>query len=360
MNAVLKYITASIAASCLGIATPVFATVLTLDESGNYVVSEGVKSDAAKEVLPAESAVVGDSLIETSEEPTPISEPTEEPVELSTTPTSYDVFLIDPARVAAVPAPYRSGDKLAPIELTAMDVPTTSTESDESLDAASESQLASLEPLSLDISALENGPVIAAIEKPLTDKTPTEAALSTGKMPAFEPQIIEGSAGSEIAYSGAYNDLIEAEIAKYTNVDMAFVTSVIEAESNYDITAVSPKGAMGLMQIMPETAKIYKVINPFSPAENIRAGTAELSRLMDVYNNPALALAAYNAGQGAVETYDGVPPYRETQEYIVKVLTKTFEKRERLAKAEIVQETPSEKDKKFEPMQVQTFEWDAQ
>lgn len=124
-----------------------------------------------------------------------------------------------------------------------------------------------------------------------------------------------------------FKTLIATEASKYEMIDEALIEAIIEAESNFDVAAVSPKGAMGLMQLMPATASRHKVTDVFNARENIRGGTAEIAHLMELYNNPALALAAYNAGEGAVRQYDGVPPYRETQEYVVKVLTKAYSKR---------------------------------
>lgn len=154
---------------------------------------------------------------------------------------------------------------------------------------------------------------------------------------------------------------IANEAAKYDSIDYAMIEAVIEAESNNNPTAVSNKGAMGLMQLMPSTANTYNVINAFNPAENIRAGSAELARLMDIYDNPTLALAAYNAGQGAVEKHNGVPPYKETQGYVVKVLSKTFDKREAsqlktLSEKTEVIDTKSE-EPESRPMKVYSYDW---
>jgi soluble lytic murein transglycosylase-like protein len=96
--------------------------------------------------------------------------------------------------------------------------------------------------------------------------------------------------------------------------------SVIKVESNYNPYAVSPKGAQGLMQLIPSTARRFGVANTFNPLENIQGGARYLRYLLDLYNgNYPLALAAYNAGEQAVAKYGGVPPYAETQNYLVLV-----------------------------------------
>ncbi|HLK32168.1 MAG TPA: lytic transglycosylase domain-containing protein [Terriglobales bacterium] len=104
-------------------------------------------------------------------------------------------------------------------------------------------------------------------------------------------------------------------------VDSDFITSVIHAESSYNPHAVSPKGAEGLMQLMPGTASKLGVENPFDPAANVEGGTRYLRQLLDYYHGDmAKTLAAYNAGPHRVARYQGVPPYRETHAYVARVI----------------------------------------
>ena len=118
--------------------------------------------------------------------------------------------------------------------------------------------------------------------------------------------------------SPAMKGLVE-QTARDMKIDPALVQSVIEVESNYDPYAVSNKGAQGLMQLMPATAKRFGVKNSFDPKENIEAGVEYLKFLQNKFQDERLAIAAYNAGEGAVMKYNGVPPYRETQSYVEKV-----------------------------------------
>ncbi len=103
-------------------------------------------------------------------------------------------------------------------------------------------------------------------------------------------------------------------------VDRALIEAVVKAESEYDVSAVSRKGAQGLMQLMPATADWLGVTNPFDPTDNLRGGIRLIKRLVERYRgNLDLALAAYNAGEAAVEKYKGIPPYPETIDYVSKV-----------------------------------------
>jgi soluble lytic murein transglycosylase-like protein len=117
-----------------------------------------------------------------------------------------------------------------------------------------------------------------------------------------------------------YDDVI-LEHAKLNNVRPDLVRAVIQVESAFNPYARSPKGALGLMQLMPATARALGVANPFNAVENVRGGVVYLRRLLDRYgNNEQLALAAYNAGPGAVDKYgETVPPYRETLNYVSRI-----------------------------------------
>jgi soluble lytic murein transglycosylase-like protein len=114
-----------------------------------------------------------------------------------------------------------------------------------------------------------------------------------------------------------------AEAAKYYDLDQKLIQAVIQVESNNNPLAVSRKGAQGLMQLMPGTAKDLQVGDPFNPRENINGGSRYLRYLLDLFNNNLdLALAAYNAGPERVNQYRGVPPYLETRNYVQKVIQK--------------------------------------
>jgi len=118
------------------------------------------------------------------------------------------------------------------------------------------------------------------------------------------------------------NELVRAASKKH-QVKAAFVKSIIAAESGFRVTAISPKGAVGLMQLMPATAREFGA-DPAIPEQNVEAGTNYLSWLLHRYakkhDQLSMAIAAYNAGPGSVERYHGIPPYRETRQYVARVL----------------------------------------
>jgi cell division septation protein DedD len=122
-------------------------------------------------------------------------------------------------------------------------------------------------------------------------------------------------------YSKEYDDHIN-KTANWHGIDPYLVKAIIKVESNFNAKAVSPKGAMGVMQLMPETARNQGVTNPFDPSENIMGGVRYLKKLIDMFNgNISLALAGYNAGENAVVKYGyAIPPYNETMDYVDKVL----------------------------------------
>lgn len=116
------------------------------------------------------------------------------------------------------------------------------------------------------------------------------------------------------------------ETAHKHNVDPNLVSAVISTESNWNTSAISRKGALGLMQLVPETAQHFGVYNPFDPTQNVEAGVTYLSSLLDRYNGDLpKALAAYNAGPRAVDRWGGVPDFRETREYVRKVTSSYFQ-----------------------------------
>lgn len=170
------------------------------------------------------------------------------------------------------------------------------------------------------------GPIYVYKEKDgtvrFTTKPPSSgvsAKVFTAKRGGFS--YYHGMRGrSSRIFPHSYNAIIQSA-CKLHAVDESLVKAVIHTESGFNPRAVSPKGALGLMQLMPSTARLYGVKRPFDPIDNVSAGVKHLALLLQKYDgNLTFTLAAYNAGEEAVRKFAGVPPYRETQEYIRRVL----------------------------------------
>jgi soluble lytic murein transglycosylase-like protein len=149
----------------------------------------------------------------------------------------------------------------------------------------------------------------------------TKADPRSGKLVTtivVTPKVVVAPHSSERAPSADVKNLVESAARNY-DLSPALVDSVIQVESNYDQFAVSPKGAQGLMQLMPATARRFGVKDIFDPKQNIEGGVRYLKFLKETFKDERLAIAAYNAGEGAVERYGSVPPYPETVDYVVKV-----------------------------------------
>ena len=154
------------------------------------------------------------------------------------------------------------------------------------------------------------------IEKILPDEVPYPEPITAAAASADD----QSPEASGLLESTPYGEIIAA-MAEAHGVDPLLVRALIQVESNYQPKARSRKGAMGLMQIMPATARVYNVRNPFDPKANIEAGIKHLKSLIDRFGGGIeLALAAYNAGEGAVTKFNGVPPYRETKSYVSRIL----------------------------------------
>lgn len=127
------------------------------------------------------------------------------------------------------------------------------------------------------------------------------------------------------AQSEQIEEIVQTFADKY-DIDSNFIKAIIKQESGFNANATSKKGAMGLMQLMPKTAESLGVINAYNPWENVEGGVKHLKSLLKTYEgNKELALAAYNAGAGAVKKYGGIPPYKETQNYVSSIMA-TYDK----------------------------------
>jgi soluble lytic murein transglycosylase-like protein len=163
---------------------------------------------------------------------------------------------------------------------------------------------------------LRSGKLVASVV--VASKSVPEIVVGPGK-PALSAPTAKSNAASGI-------DQAVQQIAAEHALSADLIHSMIKVESNYNVRAVSPKGARGLMQLVPSTARRFGVSDAFNPRENIDGGVKYLRYLLDLYGgNYPLALAAYNAGEGAVARYRGVPPFHETQNYLI-LLWKQLEK----------------------------------
>jgi soluble lytic murein transglycosylase-like protein len=158
---------------------------------------------------------------------------------------------------------------------------------------------------------------------------PVAAPPTTAPKPGFDAQLASAMAPASVTAAAAqaaagpapYAEEISAAAAR-NGVDPALLTGLIRAESGFDPNATSPAGAQGLTQLMPGTAASLGVTNPLDPVQAIEGGARYLRQQLDRFGGDASkALAAYNAGPGAVERFGGVPPYAETQAYVRKVLS---------------------------------------
>lgn len=153
------------------------------------------------------------------------------------------------------------------------------------------------------------------------DKNGVVHFTNTPTTPGYELYIREQSEAQDKSWdTEVYDDLIRNAERRY-GVPFALIKAVIRVESAFNPTAVSAKGARGLMQIMPENDAFLSLADPFDPSQNIMAGTWYLKQMLDRYHQKLpLALAAYNAGPSAVDRYQHIPPFRETQAYVQKVM----------------------------------------
>jgi soluble lytic murein transglycosylase-like protein len=149
---------------------------------------------------------------------------------------------------------------------------------------------------------------IMAIERAPEAETPADPVIDPAETERLAATLRAGEAWR--AAAGPHADL-----------DRSLLAAVAKVESNFDAYAVSPRGACGLLQLMPATARRFDVKNVFDPAQNVEAGARYLRWLLDRFGGRLdLALAGYNAGEGAVDRYHGIPPYRETTGYVLRVL----------------------------------------
>ncbi len=204
---------------------------------------------------------------------------------------------------------YRSMEKLVDVQFEQKSAQTT---------------MKPLKPTVISVPTKLNTEKLIPLTRPSEKTIPLQPVNNTNRPVVSEP-ISRPEASKPEAYKPAadsiqsrFGHLID-RAARETKLDSALISSVIQAESSGNPHAVSPTGAKGLMQLADSTAQELKVSDPFDPAENIRAGSRYLRRMLDRFGDLKLALAAYNAGPGNVAKYDGVPPFEETRNYVRKI-----------------------------------------
>lgn len=163
-----------------------------------------------------------------------------------------------------------------------------------------------LGPQSMKVNAnIVKNPSVQSLSQAIKDLAPAQSVQGLNKDLSSKTQML---------------DMI-SQISQKHGVDEKLVKAVIRQESGFNPQATSKAGAMGLMQLMPATARSLGVVNPYNPVQNVDGGVRYLKSMLNKYNgNIILALAAYNAGSGAVDKYSGVPPYAETQNYVKNIL----------------------------------------
>ena len=154
------------------------------------------------------------------------------------------------------------------------------------------------------------------VDRVVADEVPYQRPEQTPAVPAVPAAEAPAPALPDSPYSEIITSLAQAH-----GVDPLLVGALIQVESGYKPRARSHKGAMGLMQLMPSTARLYNVRNPYDPKANIAAGVKHLKSLIERWGHVEVALAAYNAGEGAVRKFNGMPPYRETRNYVSRILS---------------------------------------
>ena len=170
--------------------------------------------------------------------------------------------------------------------------------------------------------------ILAAQSKEVSSAPKADGSQNEANLPKFSdymkiapPQGLKYKVAELPSLSKGQIQQMVGQISEKYKIDDKLVMALIQQESNFNSTAVSKAGAVGLMQLMPATAKTLGVSNPFSAEQNIEGGVKHLKNMLAKYNgNLILALAAYNAGAGSVDKYGGVPPYKETQNYVRKIL----------------------------------------